>query len=98
MPVDDLARRVAEVVSDIPPGQVMTYGDVAAVVGTGPRQVGRLMAVGDLGVAWWRVTNAAGLLPDDLRPRAHAAYRVEGTPVRGDRVDLKRARWWPGVD
>lgn len=95
---DDLALRVAEVVGDIPPGRVMTYGDVAAIVGTGPRQVGRIMATGDLDVAWWRVTNASGLLPEPLQARAHERYRDEGTPVRGPRVDLGRARWKPGLD
>ena len=46
-PVDDFASNVLDVVDSIPPGRVMSYGDIAEYLGTGlgPRQVGRMMAV-----------------------------------------------------
>lgn len=93
--LEGVVERVGEVVRDIPPGCVMTYGDVGALVGVGPRQVGRVMATGCGDVPWWRVTNAQGLLPEHLRGDAFEAYAREGTPVRGDRVVLRVARWWP---
>ena len=43
---DELSESVAEVVADVPPGRVTTYGAIAAVVGTGARQVGRILADG----------------------------------------------------
>ena len=44
-PVDDFASSVLDVVDSIPPGRVMSYGDIAEYLGhgPGPRQVGRVM-------------------------------------------------------
>jgi alkylated DNA nucleotide flippase Atl1 len=87
---------VLEVVDRIPPGRVLTYGDVAALVGTGgPRQVGQVMSRWGAAVAWWRVLRADGRPPDGHEAHALARYEEEGTPLRpgGERVDLRRARW-----
>ena len=92
---DELSESVAEVVTDVPPGRVTTYGAIAAVVGTGARQVGRILADGRPGWLWWRVTNARGLLPEALRAQAFEQYEAEGTPTRGEGVDLRRAGWVP---
>ena len=52
----DFAARVLDVVEAIPPGQVMSYGDIAELLGRGgPRQVGRVMSTSGGGVPWWRV-------------------------------------------
>src|SRR5579875_3811942 len=57
----DFVGDVLDVVDAIPPGRVMSYGDVAACLGRGgPRQVGRVMAVWGGAVAWWRVVHADG--------------------------------------
>ena len=72
-------------------------GTIAALVGTGPRQIGRVLATADADWPWWRVTNARGALPDALWERARRHYATEGTPVRDGRVDLGRARWAPPV-
>ncbi|PYC67081.1 hypothetical protein C7C46_30760 [Streptomyces tateyamensis] len=92
------AESVLDVVDRIPPGRVMTYGDVAEFLGQGgPRQVGRVMALYGGAVAWWRVVRADGALLPGHEQRALAAYRVEGTPLRerGEqwRLDLRQARW-----
>jgi alkylated DNA nucleotide flippase Atl1 len=91
---------VLAVVDEIPPGRVMSYGDVAEYLGTGgPRQVGRVMAMWGGGVAWWRVIHADGSLLAGHERDALARYREEGTPLRGARdgaapaVDMARARW-----
>ncbi|MFB6989620.1 MGMT family protein [Streptomyces sp. NPDC056178] len=104
--VDELpeyAERVLDVTELIPPGRVMTYGDVAEWLGDGgPRQVGRVMALYGAAVPWWRVVRAdGGLLPGhELRALGH--YREESTPLREasrsaeghlPRLDMKRARW-----
>ena len=35
-PVDDFASHVLDVVDSIPPGRVMSYGDIAEYLGDGP--------------------------------------------------------------
>lgn len=94
------AELVLDLTERIPPGRVMTYGDVAEYLEQGgPRQVGRVMALFGAPVPWWRVIRADGLLLPGHEQRALAEYHAEGTPlrhVRGHsmpRVDLPRARW-----
>ncbi|MCO5971963.1 MGMT family protein [Actinoallomurus soli] len=90
----EFAERVLDVVERIPPGRVMAYGDVAEFLGEGgPRQVGRVMALWGGGVPWWRVIRADGSPPQCHEQRAMRHYRAEGTPLRGERVDMRLARW-----
>jgi alkylated DNA nucleotide flippase Atl1 len=96
--VDDFADRVLDVVERIPPGRVMSYGDVAEYLGDGgPRQVGRVMALWGGGVAWWRVIYADGSPPAGHERAAQRHYSAEATPMRSTgqvvRVDMRRARW-----
>ncbi len=80
----------------MPPGRVTTYGAIADVVGTGPRQVGAVMARDGGAVTWWRVVRADGSLPAHLAAEAAAHHREEGTPLRpSGRVDLAAAFWEP---
>ncbi|MEU0670321.1 MGMT family protein [Streptomyces lavendulocolor] len=99
----EYAERVLEVAELIPPGRVMTYGDVAEWLGEGgPRQVGRVMALYGGAVPWWRVVRADGRPLPGHEPRALGHYRAEGTPLREaartaedrvPRLDMRRARW-----
>ncbi len=99
----EYAERVLEVAERIPPGRVMTYGDVAEWLGEGgPRQVGRVMALYGGAVPWWRVVRADGVLLPGSELRALAHYRDEGTPLREagraaeghvPRLAMARARW-----
>jgi alkylated DNA nucleotide flippase Atl1 len=96
----DFAAKVLDVVEAIPPGRVMSYGDIAEYLGEGgPRQVGRVMALWGGAVAWWRVIHNDGSLLDGHERAALARYREEGTPMRRGahgapgRVDMRRARW-----
>jgi alkylated DNA nucleotide flippase Atl1 len=97
---DDFVSRVLDVVGAIPPGKVMTYGDVAAAIGSrAARTVGTVMSHYGSDVAWWRVIRASGHPPVDHESRALEHYRAESTPVRWSngvfRVDLKAARHIP---
>ncbi|MFF4173241.1 MGMT family protein [Streptomyces sp. NPDC001744] len=83
---------VRAVVAAIPPGAVMTYGDIGERVGIGPRQAGRAMGLLDDGVPWWRVVHADGTPATCHGGRAVGLLREEGTPFRGARVDMPRAR------
>jgi TDG/mug DNA glycosylase family protein len=92
---------VLDLVETIPPGRVMSYGDVAEMLGDGgPRQVGAVMSAYGGGVPWWRVLRADGSHTPELAARALPLLRDEGTPLRpnGSRVDMPRARWdgWVG--
>jgi alkylated DNA nucleotide flippase Atl1 len=92
-------ERVLEVVDAIPPGSVMTYGDVAATLGSrAARMVGQVMAYYGSDVPWWRVVRASGHPPVDHAQTALQHYRAEGTPLLGVgaaayRVDLRLARY-----
>lgn len=79
-----LVERVLRAAECVPPGRVASYGLIASIVGTGPRQVGAIMAREGGGVPWWRVTNAKGTLPAHLLPRALSHWADDATPVRPD--------------
>jgi alkylated DNA nucleotide flippase Atl1 len=98
-PLDDFASHVLDVVDSIPPGRVMSYGDIAEYLaeGGGPRQVGRVMASYGGAVPWWRVIHADGTPAPGHDSVALRHYLAEGTPLRSARppvrVDMRRARW-----
>lgn len=99
---DDLASRVLDVVAAIPAGRAMSYGDVAAAIGSrAPRGVGRVMAYAGSEVPWWRVVRASGHPAAGHEARALERYRAEATPLLWSRdravyrVDLAAARWTP---
>jgi alkylated DNA nucleotide flippase Atl1 len=94
-------ERVFDVVDRIPPGRVMAYGEVAEWLGEGgPRQVGTAMAKYGGGSPWWRVVRSDGGFLSGHEREALANYREESTPLKpdGGRIDMVRARWWPGED
>lgn len=84
---------VLRVVEAVPAGQVVAYSDIAELLGRGgPRQVGQVMAREGAAVPWWRVVHADGRLVRGLEAQSLPLLRAEGTPLRGDRVDIGRAR------
>ena len=88
---------VLDIVAAIPPGTVMAYGEIAAVLGSrASRQVGQIMAYYGSDVPWWRVVRASGHPAVDHSTRALEHYRAEGTPLRWSghsyRVDIAKAR------
>ena len=98
--MEDFTSRVLEVVDAIPVGRVMTYGDVAAAVGSrAARAVGQVMAHSGGEVAWWRVVRAGGHPASGKESRALEQFRAERTPLvwAGDayRVNLAVARHRP---
>ncbi|HET7531092.1 MAG TPA: MGMT family protein [Mycobacteriales bacterium] len=88
------ARRVLDAVDRIPRGRVMSYGDVAEFVETGSaRAVGMVMARYGAEVPWHRVLRADGSCAPGVAERQLALLRRERVPMRGERVDMPRARW-----
>lgn len=106
----DYEEAVLNIVSLIPPGKVLTYGDIAEILEKGgPRQVGAIMSRGGADVPWWRVLRADGRPPQGLEAAAVEHYCAESTALRAPtsryrrangsgllRVDLSRSRWNPG--
>ena len=93
---DSYDERVLAVVAAVPPGRVMSYGDVAEYLGAGgPRQVGQVMSRSHGEVPWWRVVHADGSPPAGKEDECLRELRAEATPLRPDgaRVDMRRARW-----
>ena len=101
-PGEDFVSRVLAVVEEIPAGRAMSYGDVAAAIGSrAARGVGQVMAYYGSDVPWWRVVRASGHPAQNHESRALEYYRAESTPLRWStsgvfRVDLSAARWAPG--
>lgn len=94
-PFELTAELVLRAVEQVPRGRVVSYGDLAGLVGCGPRLVGSVMSRRGAGVTWWRVTNAAGDLPEHLAEDARAHWADEGIGWkpngRGCRIGEHRA-------
>lgn len=92
----EYAEAVHRLAALVPPGVVLSYGDVAELLGSGgPRQAGKAMTSSPSATPWWRIIRADGTLPPVLAERAKEAWRAEGTPCKGQRVDMSHARWQP---
>jgi alkylated DNA nucleotide flippase Atl1 len=90
----EYAVAVLDTVARIPPGKVMTYGDVAEYCGSrAPRVVGRVLALDNGTVPWHRVLRANGTCAEHLYSEQRQRLLSEGVRFTGDRVDLKAHRW-----
>ncbi|MEI2712429.1 MAG: MGMT family protein [Nocardioides sp.] len=98
------AELVLRAVELVPRGRVVSYGDLADLVGTGPRHVGMILRERGDGLAWWRVCNAYGDPPKHKRDEVLQIWRSEGIEIKPNglgcrihdfRVDLVRlaAEW-----
>ncbi|RKR90017.1 O(6)-alkylguanine repair protein YbaZ [Micromonospora pisi] len=100
MTTEEYVEEVLALVERIPPGRAMSYGAIADALAersgrNSARQVGSIMKRHGGGVPWYRVVNSAGRLPPGHETRARARLVAEGTPMRGERVDLRTAAWSP---
>lgn len=106
----DFVDQVMSMVRAIPPGRVMTYGDIAILLTAraeraglaeayGPRMVGYVMSRFGGALPWWRVIRSTGHPPRSHQARAWPFYEEEETPLAGSaesyRIDLRRARFVP---
>ena len=95
--------RVYEIVNEIPAGRVMTYGQIAEILGEGytPRTVGFVMHTADTeNVPWQRVINSQGAcstgrmtVPVNLQQQILEAEGVKFNEK--GRCDLNAYRWSP---
>ncbi len=96
-------ERVYEIVREIPSGRVMTYGQIAEMLGEGytPRTVGFVMHAADTeNLAWQRVINSQGACstgritaPVNLQQKILEDEGVEFNEK--GRCDLNIYRWFP---
>lgn len=95
-------ERVYKLVRRIPRGRVMTYGQIAVILGKGytPRTVGFVMHGADeKQTPWHRVINSQGrcstggvVLPADKQQRM---LEAEGVKFTGGKCDLETLAWQP---
>lgn len=89
-------KRVVDLILAIPPGRVMTYGQIAEAAGNrrGARQVVRILhsLSASCGLPWHRVVNAQGRIAfsdEEGRFSQRALLEAEGVVFRADgRIDL----------
>ncbi len=98
-------ERVLALVARIPPGRVMTYGQLALLAGQpgpgGARLAGFVLASlqGQSDLPWQRVINAQGRVSThklgfgDVQEQLLKAEGVTFDAL--GRCDLKRLQWWP---
>jgi uncharacterized protein (TIGR03086 family) len=85
---------VLAAVDRIPRGKVLSYSDVAELVGSGSgRTVGAVLSRHGHEVPWQRVVRSTGEPAPSSPTEALRLLRAEGVPMHGDRVDMTRARW-----
>ena len=93
---------VYALVRRVPAGQVVTYGQVAALLGRprSARAVGGAMRRCPDDVPWHRVVNALGCISRRRHEGSMLTQRIrlehEGVRLRRGRVPLGRYRWEPG--
>ena len=103
-PADCRRSALYAALAQIPPGRVVSYGQLAELAGLGraARWVGRCLSQlpEDTALPWHRVIAAGGRLSlaagspagDEQRRRLAA----EGIAVSGGRLDIRRHGWHPG--
>jgi methylated-DNA-protein-cysteine methyltransferase related protein len=102
-PQSEFTKAVYQLVKSIPRGRVMTYGQVAVLLGhpRAAQQVGWVLHWADYDkVPYQRVVNRFGSLADGYTRGGREAHRVdletEGIEVRDDMtIDLNKYLWNP---
>lgn len=90
----DFEDAVLAVLSSLTPGEVVTYGEVAAQAGFpgAARAVGTILRTCDVDVPWWRVVGAGGHIRTPHHERQADKLRAEGVLVAGGKVAITRNR------
>jgi methylated-DNA-protein-cysteine methyltransferase related protein len=91
VPARRFTNDVEAVLRTLRPGQVVTYGEVAAEAGHSgaARAVGTVLRTSS-GLPWWRVVAASGRVNPHAVAEATRLLRAEGVEVRDGRVIRRR--------
>lgn len=86
----EFEEAVVTVISSLGPGDLVTYGDVAAEAGHpgAARAVGNLLRTVDADLPWWRVVGAGGRLRSPDIARQARLLGADGVLVVGGRVRI----------
>ncbi|MFS0824282.1 MGMT family protein [Bacillus sp. 1P02SD] len=95
-------ENVIRIIKQIPPGKVMTYGQIAKLAGSprGARQVVRVLhsMSKKYNLPWFRVINSRGEITI-LDEETHAAQIIfledEGIEIENKSIDLKKYQYHP---
>lgn len=96
---DTYAECVLDLIEQIPPGRVSTYGVIAELAREitgkgGPRSIGFVLSRFGSGVPWWRVCAAGGRLAVHKGGEQMALLRAEDVPFTpSGRVRLEAVGW-----
>ncbi len=96
-------KGVYQVVRKIPRGRVITYGQIATVLGAPhmARQVGWAMHGCPSGLPWQRVVGAGGRILINSLSSGEGAHlqrqllELEGVKFKGSKVDMESHQWRP---
>lgn len=83
----DFETAVTEVIQSLRPGEIISYGEIAAEAGFpgAARAVGRVLKVVD-GLPWWRVVTSTGRLVPGNEVEHTRLLEAENVIVRNGRV------------
>ena len=86
----DFERAVLDMVAALEPGEIVTYGEVAAEVGKpgAARAVGSTMRRHGSEVPWWRVVASNGRLVPGNERRQTKLLTAEGVAMRNGKVAM----------
>jgi len=81
---------VVGIIRRLEPGDVLTYGEVAAEAGHpgAARAVGSLLRTTGTDIPWWRVVGAGGYLRSPDPARQARLLAIDGVLVVDGRIDL----------
>jgi alkylated DNA nucleotide flippase Atl1 len=84
-------ERAEDVIRGLQPGEVVTYGEVAALAGRpgAARAVGHLLATRPADLPWWRVVTATGRLVPGHEAEHARRLRAEGVEIVDGRALLR---------
>ncbi len=90
----DFEDRIVAVLSRLEPGEIVSYGEVAAEAGRpgAARAVGNFLSRSQ-GMPWWRVVTSTGRLVPGHEIEHARRLRAEGVEVRGGRVARMGGSW-----
>ena len=88
----DFESAVLDMIGTLQPGEIVTYGEVAAEVGKpgAARAVGSTLRRYGSDVPWWRVVAANGRLVPGNERRQTKILEDEGVPVRDGKVVMRQ--------
>ncbi|BBF99993.1 MULTISPECIES: MGMT family protein [Pseudonocardia] len=90
---EETVERVRDVIGSIPPGQTLSYGEVAELAGLrSARLVGRILAEDGSDLPWHRVLRSDGRAAPHLAVEQAARLRAEGVLMVDGRLPREHRR------